>query len=342
MKGWTCERRVDLLQEKSTSRKKYIDGLCSVWYNLVMLANRLQIHIGIAFASVVLISSSVFAFEQEEPAVLPQGERADSQIVQPYGFNSGRAQQVPGTTLPGKGFEQETGIGKGVPKAAEEPARYILGTDDVIRIDVARHTDISIEVPISPDGSIMYPLIGEVMAGGLTKYQLARELTERLSKYYIDPQVTINVTRYQSKKVYVLGEVFRPGYYPMKGNSMTVLEAITEAGLPTLTASLRRVHIINPDPTDPLSRRINLFALLYEGKTDQNVELYPGDILYVPSTVLGKANKVLAQLLEPSQKAGELDRIYWSFQEDYWRSYYREYKARADYYLRVFGSSPSP
>ena len=115
--------------------------------------------------------------------------------------------------------------------AGDAKARaYVLGPGDVLQIKVWDNEDLEREVIISPEGYFTFPLIGKVVANGLSVSQLEDEITERLAQgYLVNPQVTVSVKEYKSKKIYVYGEVKKPGSYPVTGD-ITLIEVITLAG----------------------------------------------------------------------------------------------------------------
>jgi polysaccharide biosynthesis/export protein len=107
---------------------------------------------------------------------------------------------------------------------------YKLGPDDEVQITVYEHPDLSRSVLIDPNGSFDFPLIGEMKAAGLTVAALEKKLKAQLGKdYLVDPQVTVTVTQYRNRQVYVLGAVKTPGVYPLRHNQ-TLLEIISAAG----------------------------------------------------------------------------------------------------------------
>ena len=103
---------------------------------------------------------------------------------------------------------------------------YILGPEDVLEINVWKNADLSKQVQVRPDGRISLPLIGDVPAVGRTTTQLTGELTTRLASYMENPTVSILVKEVNSYAIYVLGEVAKPGKYPLKTKT-TLLQALT-------------------------------------------------------------------------------------------------------------------
>ena len=176
---------------------------------------------------------------------------------------------------------------------------YTLGRDDVITIEVRNQSEFSGNFVVGPDGSIQYNYIGDVPLLGLTKYAVQQVLEKLLEKYIRVPQVTVTIVGYNSKAVYVIGEVNRPGKYLMRGDTIKLREAIVAAGLPTRTAALWRTHIVKPDIDNPIDRKINLKKILYKGRLHDDINLFPGEIVVVPSTVLHSIDNFLSDLLNP-------------------------------------------
>jgi len=202
-----------------------------------------------------------------------------------------------------RGKPETSEIKKKTSKIVEKMPPYVLGPNDIIKITVRRHPELSGQMKIAPNGEISLPILGDVKAEGFTKYELADELKQMLSPYIIEPDITIGILEYRSKVVYVLGEVARPGRYSMEGSIWTVRDAIAEAGLPTGIAATWRTYVITPRTGRPIYRTINLYKILYRGKMEQNLQLQPGDIVYVPSTILGKVSSSLSHILDPFFKA---------------------------------------
>lgn len=183
---------------------------------------------------------------------------------------------------------------------------YTLGRDDAIRIQVRNQPEFSGDFVVGPDGKIQYNYLGDVPVFGLTKHELQQALEKLLGRYIRVPQVNVTILAYNSKAVYVVGEVNRPGKYIMRGDVIKLREAIIAAGLPTGTAALGRTHIIKPDLENPQVRKVNLKRILYKGKLKEDIDLYPGEIIVIPSTVLAHVNNFLSQLLNPLTRATAL------------------------------------
>lgn len=202
-------------------------------------------------------------------------------------------------SLPGARSEQNVLIGKGTV--------YTLGKGDIVEITVRNQPEFSGTFEIGPDGKIQYSFIGDIYAESLTKEELRTIIVQELQKYIKTPEVSVAIAAYRSKVVYILGEVGRPGKYPLRGDSIPLREAIVEAGLPTRSAALRRIYIVKSDVEQPTYTKVDLYKLLYKGITKNNLDLLPGDIVVVPSTIPSEINRALTNLLSPIGRAREAD-----------------------------------
>jgi polysaccharide export outer membrane protein len=137
--------------------------------------------------------------------------------------------------------------------AAAKPAdaAYVVGAGDVLVISVWRDEALTRTVVVTPDGRISFPLVGELPAAGLTIKQLGNDLKRRLERYVPDAELNIAVQQANSQAVYVLGEVLRPGRYPMNGPT-TTLQALAMAGGLSPYARENSIKIFNPGEAKPL------------------------------------------------------------------------------------------
>lgn len=180
----------------------------------------------------------------------------------------------------------------------ERMETYRLEAPDAIDISVIPQSELNRTVTIRPDGKISLPLIGDVFAEGLTPEELTKELTEQFSKYVKNPSVAVIVTGFNSKKIYVIGEVFRQGAYPYTGTT-SVFEAVEEAGSFTRRASLGRVILVRGALEDPTVIDVNLKDVVMKGIKAKDLHLQPGDIVYVPPNGFAKAGYAVEQVLFP-------------------------------------------
>ena len=195
-----------------------------------------------------------------------------------------------------------------------EAVKYTLGPNDVIEIDVRRHPEFSGQYAINSEGKIEYKFVGDIIVEGLTKVQLTERLEELLSEYIIEPEINVQIIAYLSKVFYVVGDVGRPGKFYMKGNTVTVREALVQSGLPTGAASMRKCRLITPNETgEGAYTKVDAFKLLYEGDLTQNLEMQPGDVLYVPPTVMAKIIRVISPVTNITGQAAGVARTGTSF-----------------------------
>jgi len=160
-------------------------------------------------------------------------------------------------------------------------ADYRIGPQDVLRIDVWKEPDISRTIPVRPDGKISLPLLNDVQASGLTAMQLAASLRDGLSKFLNNPQVTVTVTEINSRRVYLTGEVNRPGALPLLPN-MTVLQALSSAGGFTQFARLKSIYIMRTENGKQVKHPFNYKEVVKGNLAEQNILLQPGDVIVIP------------------------------------------------------------
>jgi polysaccharide export outer membrane protein len=164
----------------------------------------------------------------------------------------------------------------------QTPADYVIGPDDVLSIVFWRDKELTTDVVVRPDGQISLPLLNDIHAGGLTPAQL-REAVDAVARRYIeDPTVAVIVKQIKSRKLFITGQVEKPGTYPLVGPT-TVLQLVAMAGGLKEFAEAKRIRIMR---TDAAGRQLGL-AFNYEqvlsGKNlGQNIELKPGDTVVVP------------------------------------------------------------
>lgn len=159
---------------------------------------------------------------------------------------------------------------------------YVIGENDVLDIDVWKEKEISRQVPVRPDGKISLPLIGEIQAGGLTPLQLQENVTQQLKAYIDNPEVTVIVDDPRSHQFNIVGQVTRPGTYPLS-ESMTVLDAIAEAGGFKDFAKQTKIYVLRPAPGGIRVRILFNYKKVIRGDNlQENVVLKPGDTIVVP------------------------------------------------------------
>ncbi len=162
---------------------------------------------------------------------------------------------------------------------------YRIGVDDRLQITVWRNPELSLTVPVRPDGKISAPLIGDVQAGGNTPTQVAAIIKDKLSAYIREPNVAVILTELRSheflSRVRVTGAVRTPRSMPYRPG-MTVLDAVLEAGGVNDFASPNRTKLYRKGKTKTDVLEIDLADILAKGKLESNFELRPGDVVTVP------------------------------------------------------------
>jgi protein involved in polysaccharide export with SLBB domain len=187
---------------------------------------------------------------------------------------------------------------------------YTLGRDDVINIQVRNQVEFSGSFAIGPDGAIQYNYIGDVNLLDMTKEEVEEKITELLRKYIRFPEVNIIIEAYNSKAIYIIGEVGRPGRYIMRGDTIKLRDVIVAAGLPTREAALGNVQIITPDVDEPKVRKVNLKKILYSGELKEDIDLYPGEVVVIRATFLARVGRIFGQVLGSAGQARSATTFY--------------------------------
>lgn len=163
-----------------------------------------------------------------------------------------------------------------------EKTPYVIGPSDVLAITVWKNPELSLsQVPVRPDGRISVPLVNDVQAAGVTTDQLKQVLTEKLAEYVTAPEVSVVVLQINSRKVFVLGEVLRPGAVPLV-HDMRVLDAISVAGGFNQYADKNDVKVIRRAPSGGVTEYSFSYGDFVMGTKDEaNMLLESGDTIVV-------------------------------------------------------------
>ncbi|HEX4038321.1 MAG TPA: polysaccharide biosynthesis/export family protein [Acidobacteriaceae bacterium] len=158
---------------------------------------------------------------------------------------------------------------------------YIIGDDDVLEVFVWKEPELSKSITVRPDGRISMPLVGELSAAGKTPLQLEHDIKDKLLTYMTDPQVVVIVQKINSENFNVMGQVARPGSYPLTVTT-TVMDAIAMAGGFKDFAKKKSVRILRGNPNGTESRFTFNYETYIKGKHPQeNIRLQPGDTVVV-------------------------------------------------------------
>ena len=178
-------------------------------------------------------------------------------------------------------------VGCGLPLAAAGPtptedlAAYTIGADDVLEIVFWRDKELTAIVTVRPDGRISLPLLNDVEAAGLTPLQLRDRLLEEARRYIEDPSIAVVVKEIKSRRVFITGNVEKPGTYPLTSPT-TVLQLIAAAGGLKEFVSGKNIAIVRWDGGRQAYLTFNYQKAVSGRDLDQNLPLQPGDTVVVP------------------------------------------------------------
>jgi polysaccharide export outer membrane protein len=180
-----------------------------------------------------------------------------------------------------------TGVGEpsDMPATADGGAptadSYMIQPGDVLEISVWKEKDLQKDLMVRPDGGLNFPLTGDIIASGKTVEQLRKELVAKLTKYVPDPVVTVSIKQSLGNKIYIVGNVNKPGDYIVIRN-VDVMQALSMAGGPTPYASVNNIKILRRVSGE---QKVFLFKYSHVEKgedLEQNIMLQGGDVVVVP------------------------------------------------------------
>jgi len=175
---------------------------------------------------------------------------------------------------------------------------YKVGPPDVIRISVRDNADLATEAIVRPDGYNTFPLLGDGYVEGMTPEEISEMLDTELASYIKDVETTVTVIGFLSKKIFVFGEVNRPGPQPFTGD-ITLVEAIANAGSITLRSAPGSVRLVRGDLEKPKVFKINLKKITMKGRASLNLQLQENDIVFVPTNGFAKVGYAIDNVLYP-------------------------------------------
>jgi polysaccharide export outer membrane protein len=165
---------------------------------------------------------------------------------------------------------------------AESALGYRIGPGDLLKVVVWKHDELSAQVAVRPDGAISLPLVGDVPATGRSASEIAGDVQQRLHHFYQDdPPVTVQVQEVKSYKIYVIGEVNKPGEFA-PNQEVTVLMSLSLAGGFTRFADTDRIVIVRRDARGVRRIPFDYSAVVRHGDLQQNLALELGDTVIVP------------------------------------------------------------
>ncbi|HEX5758301.1 MAG TPA: polysaccharide biosynthesis/export family protein [Thermoanaerobaculia bacterium] len=170
--------------------------------------------------------------------------------------------------------------GAPVRTAAEDDGSYLIGIGDLLAISVWKHPDLSVEVPVRPDGRVSVPLLGDVVASGLSPLALKDVLARGFAEYVTAPGVAVVIKEIRSQQVFITGEVATPGVYDLRPRTK-LMQAIAMAG--GLTPYARdRVVVLRDERGRDRRYEIAPSAIISGKRPADNLVLQPGDTIIVP------------------------------------------------------------
>jgi polysaccharide export outer membrane protein len=158
---------------------------------------------------------------------------------------------------------------------------YVIGPDDVLQIVFWREKDLSGEVVVRPDGRISLPLLNDVVAAGRTPDELRTELIERASPFLAEPNATVVVKESRSRKVFITGNVEKPGPYFLTGRT-TVVQLIAMAGGLKEFADQKGIVVMRGSGGRQVTYGVDYHSIVRRQNLEQNLDLLPGDTVLVP------------------------------------------------------------
>ncbi len=168
--------------------------------------------------------------------------------------------------------------------SASETGEYLIGPGDTLDVFVWGQPELSVTVPVRPDGRVSTPLIDDLVAVGKTPTQLAAEMQDRLAEYLRSPEVNVIVQEFvgtPGSQVRVLGQVAEPGSVPFR-ERMTLLDVMIEAGGLTEFAAGNRARLVRVTEGVSEEFRLRVDDLVNKGRIEENILMQPGDIVIVP------------------------------------------------------------
>jgi polysaccharide export outer membrane protein len=175
---------------------------------------------------------------------------------------------------------------------AQEPADapssdYLIGPGDLLQVFVFGQPELSVTVPVRPDGRVSTPLIEDLQAVGKTPTQLAREMEQILSEFIRTPKVNVIPKEFVGtfgNQIRVLGQATQPQSLPYR-DKMTLLDVMTEVGGLTKFAAGNRARVVRTVDGETKEIRVRLQDLLNRGKMKENMAMRPGDVVIIPEAI---------------------------------------------------------
>jgi polysaccharide export outer membrane protein len=239
------------------------------------------------FGSLVMFGIFVVGALLNAPLLKGQGKPDPSQKdknahVTPASLGATSKDGKKGTTsaAPAKSSFSESGTPSGTVTSDADGDAYRIGVEDELQISVWHEPELTVGVVVRPDGKITMPLLNDISVVGLRTDELQLQLTDALKAFVNEPQVTVIVRAIHSRKVYLVGQVTRPGSYPLIGKK-TVVELIAEAGGLGPFAKASAIYVLRSQQGHSTRISVN-YSKIIKGRSEENILLAPGDMVVVP------------------------------------------------------------
>ena len=224
--------------------------------------------ISLFFAAIILASGCMLPHPQEPEA--------------PASASAPAVQVSSATAVTAK---ETAAIAAAMQQLAKSKTDYHLAPADLISVTVYQDKDMDRKVRINTDGTIALPLIGSISIGGMTLADAQAAIEGKMAQFLVSPQVSLFIEDYGNKTIFVMGEVAKPGSYPIPTESrMTLLEAISTAGGFTPIAAQDRARVLRYVNGSNVTYTINTKEITQQGQKDKDMVLIPNDIIYVPQS----------------------------------------------------------
>jgi polysaccharide export outer membrane protein len=195
------------------------------------------------------------------------------------------AVRVSSTDSAAAAAKESAAIAQAMQQVARAKNDYRLAPADLLSVTVYQDKDMDRKVRVNSDGTISLPLIGAVQIGGMTLADAQAVIEKKLSQFLVSPQASLFIEDYGNKTVFVMGEVQKPGSYPIPTESrMTLLEAISTAGGFTPVAAQDRARVLRYVDGQSVTYTINTREITSQGQKEKDMILLPNDIVYVPQS----------------------------------------------------------
>lgn len=236
--------------------------------------------IAVGWPAATVDEALAYVHDEKGPGTAPAAKGPAAKASAPSAASPSAAQSPKPVAEPAAPSEpaadQATAPNRGVPDD------YVIGSGDTLQISVWKEPEASVPTAtVRPDGKITVPLIKEVQVAGLTPPQAEQIITDRLSKFITDPNVTVVVATINSKKVYIVGAARKEGPLPYT-YGMTVLQALSEAGGLTDYAKRKKIYILRTENGREYQLDFNYDEVVKGQSMEQNIVLMPGDTVVIP------------------------------------------------------------